>query len=277
MRNLYFKDVFYSSNKDELLDLTQIETTNETTPQILLLPHANLSSVAPLFKKAFSFKEKFNNVVILSPLHKEKLEGDDDNFLFTCDNDDAMTPLGSLDFEPFPCAKIKENYFEEEYGIEIMLPFLARYLNNSKILPVFCDITKKEEIVKLSKYIKEFYKNDNSTLFIISGNLTKQGDRAKIYKEAENVIRLLEDNESLLSPFQSGEITCCASLIIEAFRQAFPSPWEVVMTKCGNYSGKVIDTSGDGRNWMAFAHKDIIWSKDKTLLTSPFKERKRQL
>lgn len=258
MRNLYFKDVFYPTDKEALLELTETKLSEVITPKILLLPHGHLSNVSELYKKAFNFSEQINNVVILSTLHNEKSEFDYDNFLFTCDSDDAMTPIGSLDLESFPCAKVNESYFEEEYGIEIILPYIARILKNATVFPVFCAITKKEEIIKLSKYLKDMYEKDNSTLFIISGNFSKQGDKEKIYNEANTFVSLLEKGESLVLPFQKNEISCCASYIIEAFNKAFMGEWEVLSTRCGNYSGIEISKNGDGKIWHGVAHKDII-------------------
>ncbi len=255
MKTLYFMDMYYPSDKDTLLQFCQLHIHSGHTPSLILLPHGSLEYVSRMYQEAFGYIHNPRRIVIFAPLHGQRLEGDRSPFS-TLSSGDAQTPLGPVHIESVPGLNVCDSYAEEEYAIELCYPYVAHSCPGSSIFPVFTSLESKEDIQSLSRLMVKLKKEENDTLFIISGNFTAIGNTEEMTQNARALNELLENNAPLLDAVAKKKISGCACRMLEAARTAFPGRFRIMLARCGSWSGQEISQEADGRIWQVFAIKE---------------------
>ena len=215
-------DLYYPSDRNELLGYCKCEQKEGHTPSLILLPHSSLEFIHSMYQDAFS----------------------------------VLTPLGGVHIEQIPGVKINDEYAEREYAIEIFYPYVACNSPQSIIMPLFTCLESKDDILTLSRLMVKLKKEENDTLFIVSGNFTALGTSEEINSMAKTLKELLENNAPLLEAGSKKKISGCAYKIMEAARTAFPGRFTLNAARCGNYIGENISTAGDGRIWQVYGVKE---------------------
>ena len=158
-----------------------------------LLPHSSLEFIHSMYQDAFSLIHNPRRIVIIAPIHNEVFESDAGECLFTLSSGDVLTPLGGVHIEQVPGVKINDEYAEREYAIEIFYPYIACNSPHSSLLPLFTSLDSKEDILTLSRLMAKLKKEENDTLFIVSGNFTSLGSSEEINSMAKTLKELLEE------------------------------------------------------------------------------------
>lgn len=256
LKSTYFMDMYYPSGKEELKAYCQAEQNNEHTPSLILLPHAGIEYVHRMYQEAFAYIHSPQRIVIIAPLHSEKLEKDSDSFLFTLSTGDVETPLGPVTVQAADGIAVSDSYAEEEYTVELFYPYVALNSPSSVIVPVFTALETKEDIQALSRLMVRLKKEVNNSVFIVSGNFTSTGTSQEVNQMARTLKELLENNAPLLEAGSRKKISGCAYKILEAARTAFPGKFSLMMARSGDYQGESIKSDADGRIWQVYAIKE---------------------
>ena len=161
-----------------------------------------------------------------------------------------------MHIEQIPGVKINDEYAERDYAIEIFYPYIACNSPHSTLLPLFTSLDSKDDILTLSRLMAKLKKEENDTLFIVSGNFTSLGSSEEINSMAKTLKELLENNAPLLDAGNRKKISGCAYKIMEAARTAFPGKFTLNTARCGNYIGENISNAGDGRIWQVYGVKE---------------------
>lgn len=249
-----FEDIFYPSDKTELLKLVKAEEAEGTTPRLMLLPHASLKVVGDMYKEAFSLVHNPKRIVVFAPLHNEVMQSDEGEVLFTLSSTSFDTCLGSVEIESAPGVKVNDSYAEEEYSVELVALYTAANAPFSRLMPVFTRLESKADVMQTAQLMTKLRKDEPNTLFILSGNFTREGKSEEINKEARMLYELLENNAPLLDAGNKKKISGCAYMILEASR-VFQGIFQLKSTKCGTYTGNEINNMADGKIWQVFGVK----------------------
>lgn len=226
------------------------------TPGLFLLPHAHLDAIAEMYRDAFSQIHHPEKIVVIAPLHSEVLESDNNASLFTYPSGMIFTPLGEVEIESAPGVRISPSYAEEEYSIELFYPFIAANCPDAVFVPVLAALESKEDVLTLARLIQSMKKEENNTVFIISGNFTAEGGSDEILRQARTLEQLLENNAPLLDAIAKKQITGCACRILEAARTTTQGSFRIQKARSGSYTGTNISADADGSIWQVYATKE---------------------
>ena len=241
--------MFYPGDEKELRSMCTVTPKEGHTPSLMLLPHAGLEYVAPMYQEAFSLIHNPKRIVILCPIHGERLEEDGRTSLFTLSPGDVESPLGPVHIESVPGVKVQDAYAEAEYSLELFYPYIALDSPASTVLPLFTALETKEDIQGLSRLMARLKKDENDSLFILCGNFTELGRSEEVNRMARTLNELLENNAPLLEAGSHHRISGCAYRLLEAARTAFPGSFRLVLARSGDYLGECISNEADGRIW----------------------------
>lgn len=187
---------FYPSDKQELERLISefdIESPKYFS-RAVIVPHAGYKYSGKLSASGIKHLDpNIKNIFIFAPAHYERVFG-----CVVCDYDSIETPLGEIKINQYLTQEISKlcdcntnNFaFEQEYSVDILLPFIQTYLPNAKIIPVLYGC---ENFTNLADTIKQFYKNKENG-FIISSDLShfypeKEGKKIDNY-----TAKMIEEN-----------------------------------------------------------------------------------
>lgn len=226
------------------------------TPGLILLPHAHLETIQEMYRDAFSMIHGPKRIVVIAPLHSEVMESDRGYSLFTYPAGTVFTPLGAVEIEPAAGARISEAYAEEEYSIELFYPYVAANCPDATVIPVLAALESKEDVLALARLISSLKKDENNTVFIISGNFTEEGRSEDILRQARTLEQLLENNAPLLDAIAKKQITGCACRILEAARTTTQGSFHIQKAHSGSYTGPGLSADADGSIWQVYATKE---------------------
>jgi len=174
--------MFYPSDPKELE--TQIKgylngiKINENLNHVagIVSPHAGYIYSGKTAAYAYKTieKEKYNNVIVISPSHREYFHG-----VSIYSGDAYRTPLGDIPINN----SLREKIISEnslifagreghgvEHALEVQLPFLQILLSNFQLIPMVIGDQRKEFIFELADVL---YKNiDENTLLVASSDLS---------------------------------------------------------------------------------------------------------
>ncbi len=189
---------FYTDKKDQLekqLDFFfqhNLHDYNYET-RAIIVPHAGYIYSGQLASNTFQYlSKKAKNIFIIAPPHYVPVRS-----IALSSFEKWETPLGEIELNHEINEELKNKFghvyydeaFVEEHSIEVQIPFIQKYLQNVKIIPILAnDIDKVNEII-------EHYWADSENAFVISSDLShfnKSEDARKIdIKTAE----LIEENQ----------------------------------------------------------------------------------
>lgn len=222
MKKLYHDAIFYPREKESLEPMTA-KLEKKEKAKAIIVPHQDLRRCYELYREAFSHIEEAKRIIILTPLHSEKLLKDEGKFLFEGDEGTVETALGMVDVKSLGLDKA-EYYAEEEYAPELILPYLAG--RDAEVFIVYAAIKSADESKKLAKFIEKW--NDEYTVFIISSNLTSKMAKDEMLSEREKAAKMIVDGEKLMESYRKGRISICATGIVDAINRALDGKWHLI-------------------------------------------------
>ena len=177
-----------------------------------ILPHHLLA--ADLIAKGFALmaKQKIKRIIIFCPDHFKRSET---AFAIPTDRD-FLTILGKVELDRESVIKLRNlaevsqsNLFSHEHGIRAILPFMAYYFPQAKVLPIaISSRTKKEELVNLNNALKDLLEDSiiiQSTDFshYLRAELAKKYDQESLsvlYSQNPNLALNLDGQKNVDSP-----------------------------------------------------------------------------
>lgn len=191
----------------------------------VICPHAGYIYSASV--SAYSYKalqgKKFDTVVILAPSHRYDFEG-----VSVYASGYWQTPLGNLEidsrtidnFRPLNFVQFEPKYFSGEHSLEVQLPFIAKTMDNPKIIPVLFGNINYEQIEELAKKLLEISSQAN-ILIIVSTDLSHFHPYQEAEKIDKDTIDLIKnkDTRNLWDSRDFGQGRACGIAPIVAFLQ----------------------------------------------------------
>ena len=90
MKTLYFMDMYYPSDTQELRQYCSVTPRDCHTPSLILLPHSSLEFIHGMYQDAFSQIHNPRRIVVMAPVHGQKFEDDASSSLFTFSTEHAV-------------------------------------------------------------------------------------------------------------------------------------------------------------------------------------------
>lgn len=211
--------IFYPANPEELNgeieEIFQFSNSLDVKGvKIFILPHSAYRYTGDIVATGLkSCEENFNTVILIGPSHIEGSQG------IALNSNSYKTPLGLLNISKAKSERIIKNievagYYppahEEEYSIEVVLPFLQFKNKDFKLIPILLGNQVDESTLEdLSKVLASIW--DSETLIIGSVNIFK--------KETIDSIKQYMGDESKLSNFilDSEQICGKKTLLVTIF------------------------------------------------------------
>ena len=215
MKTKYHEGIFYPEGKTELDSLLG-NVNIDKTASALILPHASLKTIASLVREGFSYSKDKERVIILSPLHSHRAEGEK-GFFF----EGELLPSSNMFHLG---AEIREMYAEEEPGAEELIPFIEKYMSEAKWAVLYSDIKSSEESKRLASFLSRY--NTPSTLFIVSTNLSpkcNKTEECEMWRESAK--KALAEGKELIDKANKHLISFCGVGITDALERLIPGGW----------------------------------------------------
>lgn len=220
MKKRYHEGIMYPGNKEELLSLLgNIKRDKEA--KAIILPHQEMKRSASLLAEGLSYTKGKERVIIISPLHCGRMEGED-SFFFEGEllPESNMFHLG---------AKVEEAYAEEEGGAEMTASLIEHALPSLSWALVYADIRNAKESKTFAAFLE---KHDSpSTLFIISTNLSPKCSDNEMVQWRESAKSALEDGSEILDKVNHHKIHYCGAGITDAFERLYGGGWKWIMDR----------------------------------------------
>jgi AmmeMemoRadiSam system protein B len=176
-------------------------------------------------------KTAVQTVVLLGGIHESDMTG-----LFLSESDYFETPLGelpvdsSLSSELASCSTlflISDIPHLGEYTIEVQLPFVKHCFPGASIVPVLMGVKPGASCLALISGLAHalkliFESRLDSTLFVVSTNISKHDDEKTALSLAKACVRMLTEIkvEEFLPAVERGEINSCGSPAAAAFLES---------------------------------------------------------
>lgn len=177
---------FYPDNTDELTKVLKSYFSKPSElavegPLAIIVPHAGYvfsGSTAAAGYRQIDRNKKFKHIFLIGSSHTMYFNGAS----IYCAGD-FITPLGKVAVDTLSQWLVEEHHFinddikphATEHSLEVQLPFLQYWLNNSfTIVPVIIGGQSEETCRKLANALKPFFNEDN--LFVISTDFSHYPD-----------------------------------------------------------------------------------------------------
>ncbi len=223
MKRKYHEGIFYPEGEKLNSYIQGIE--RKEAASALIIPHQALFLSYPLIRAAAAHIASPDLVVILSPIHSGRTDGDREYSFFEGEENKeyGIIALG---------AKKSEWYAEEESAAEIILPYINYYAPQAKIAIIYTDIRNSLESHALSSFLKKT--TNTKTLFIISTNLSSLSDTIeKADEEGKKAVQALQNGDNILDMMNKNKIHLCARGSIDSINRIVKGEWKLEELKCG--------------------------------------------
>jgi AmmeMemoRadiSam system protein B len=247
VREPIVEGIFYPSDRTKLKKLvtTLLENSvaNGGNAFGIISPHAGYRYSGAIAASAFKAAQgrSLRTVVILAPIHRTEKE----EVIFP-ESDKFKMPAGLIPVdgeaveELLSCSTmfLKDDIPHlAEHSIEVQLPFLPVLFPHCAIVPVLVGKISPQTIIALSRALAHVFENRfDSTLFIVSANLTSfmQGPAAKA--EADTMLRLIlsHDTDGLLSAMETGKISSSGAPAVAALMLVAGKACEIRLLSSGS-------------------------------------------
>jgi AmmeMemoRadiSam system protein B len=170
-------------------------------------------------------------VVLLGCVHEVRGEG-----LFVSDSRYFETPLGNLPVDSQHCEElcscstlIEMNDIPhlQEHSLEVLLPLVKFCFPNAAIVPVLMAGGRSSQISSLARALRIVFEPIlDSTLLVVSANLSKDQDPEASRSQAETCARLLENasasasGEQFIAGLSNGRLSTCGGGAVAALLQS---------------------------------------------------------
>ena len=204
----------------EILEDTGRRFTIEPGAAAIVSPHAGYEYCGSFIGSAFlaAAGKNVKTVVIVAPVHREP-----EDAIFLTESKYFSTPLGTIEVADEIVTELEATSTRifrndiphlEEHAIEVQLPFIQHQFPEARIVPILLGRATLTNVKLLGKsFDLTLAENAESTLFVISSNLSSHADREAATESVKKLIHFIEraDCENILSAFHRKEITACGS------------------------------------------------------------------
>jgi AmmeMemoRadiSam system protein B len=195
-----------------------------------ILPHASWYVCGEILAAVFGSlrNRRFRRIVLTATVHGNPSAG---HYLPPFDHYPCEPGIVELDAE---AVQVLENFpalirrdpdvFEEETSFETIIPFISRFLPDTRIVPLLSGSNSRESSLQLTKLLKAVYNPERDLLLILT-NLCTPGEKSSIINQCENLLSLLSrsDAETLEEAGLRGAITPCGLTPLSAGIRIYPS------------------------------------------------------
>jgi MEMO1 family protein len=197
---------FYPENKDVLssfvkTSLSAYGLAKNSSPFTIIAPHASYVYASQVFAASYSqiIGEKYDTVIILSPIHKMAFPG-----IALSESDSFSSPLGDLNIDKEDnkaLIKFNREYFSYgekyhllEHCIEVQLPYIYSILGSEvKILPLILGETNTKFTIMLSKALLSLIeKKKKRYLIVVTTDLSHDLPYEKAVEKDKKFVEILE-------------------------------------------------------------------------------------
>lgn len=224
MKRLYHESIFYPENKEELLELTDIDN-EDINASALIVPIGDLRKLSKLYKSVFSKIHDKKKFIIIVPIHNELLEEDEKEIALESEPGTLKTSLGDIKIESLGL-KINEAYSEEEPAGELPLQFIARYFKDASVSIIYAKVDSAKKSKEFSKMLEKW--KDKDTIFIISSNLTVKLNKEDIESERSKAAKLITSSSHLIDAINKREACITAAGIIDSYNRVNENKWVLI-------------------------------------------------
>jgi AmmeMemoRadiSam system protein B len=232
IREPIVQGIFYPDTGEELerqvskyLREAEEELVIQTGASAIISPHAGYPFCGRFIASAFlaAAQREIETVVILAPVHREP-----EDAIFLTESKYFATPMGRIEVdddiasELEACStRIYRNDIPhlEEHAIEVQLPFIQHLFPNARIVPILMGRATETNVRLLAKALDAtFFETTDSTLFVVSSNLSNHTEGETASHSVGELLRLIEhgDWEGLVSAYRRRDITACGAGCIAA-------------------------------------------------------------
>ena len=251
VREPIVQGIFYPEERDKLeaeVDRFLAEAGRqfqiEPGATAIVSPHAGYAYCGIFIGSAFlaAAGRPVETVIIVAPVHREP-----EDALYLTESKYFTTPIGRVEVaEEIVCeleassTRIFRNDIPhlEEHAIEVQLPFIQRQFPKARIVPILMGRATLTNVRLLSRAFDLcFAEREESTLFVISSNLSNHADGETASKSVQDLLHLVEraDCEGLLSAYHKMDITACGSgCIATLFCRSRPAGTMKLLSKTAN-------------------------------------------
>ncbi|MBT3274289.1 MAG: AmmeMemoRadiSam system protein B [Spirochaetales bacterium] len=227
IREPIVEGIFYPSEAaklqeevDGLLADARNNPQKSNRARAIIAPHAGYQYCGKYSASAFIAAEgrDIDTVVIIAPVHREP-----EDSIFLTESAFFATPLGKtavlqeLNSELEECStRIFRNDLPhlEEHAIEVQLPFIQTLFPKAGVIPILMGRATATNVRLLSRALEAtFAEKYDSTLFVVSSNLSSHTEDAEAADSMRRLISLIErhDCEEILSAYHKKDITACGA------------------------------------------------------------------
>jgi AmmeMemoRadiSam system protein B len=226
--------IFYPDERDalsaRLYELLNHTDSSETEPPAenvygIIVPHAAYDYSGEIAAAAFKTisNREIETVVLLGPVHREPVEA-----IILPQSQIFQTPLGSVTVDEQAVRKLAglSSSFRvddiphlEEHCLEAQLPFIQHLLPDALIVPILLGKPTRALVELLTNSLLELYSGRiNSTLFVVTANMTGNIGKEKGRKELDQVLSWIDslDWKSLSEAAERKHISSCGAGCVAA-------------------------------------------------------------
>ena len=227
--------IFYPDEKDalsqrlhDLLNHGDVTVTTGHAPYCIIVPHAALDYSGRIAAAAYKTvaDRDVETVVLLGPVHREPQQ-----LILLPHSQIFQTPMGSIGVQEkdldelaglSPYFRVDDIPHLEEHCLEAQLPFVQHLFPNARILPILMGKPSRSLVQVLTDSLWKLYSGRiDSTLFVVTANMTSNVEEASGAEEAEEVTRWITrgDWTTLIDAAERKTISSCGAGCVAAILQ----------------------------------------------------------
>jgi AmmeMemoRadiSam system protein B len=231
--------LFYPENKasiQEQLEFFGLKSGSGGNAQAIISPHGAWDISGAVAASAFhaaagrvkgaSPETAVRTVVLLGGIYDSGMTG-----LFLSESDYFETPIGDLPVDSGLCSElascstlfvISDIPHLGEYALEVQLPFVKHCFPGASIVPVLMGAGASHSVLisALANALKLVFESRlDSTLFVVSTNISRHDDEKTALFQAEACVKMLTETrtEEFLRALEQGEMNSCGCPVAAAF------------------------------------------------------------
>jgi len=208
-----------------------------TKAKAILSPHAGRGYSGDLSALAWksASARKIDRVVILAPLHRAE-----ESLIYLPEADYFATPIGPVQVDRASVVELLDcgtafsmndiPHFEE-HGIEVQLPFMRTLFPEASLVPILVGKAQPSLVKSLASALGiVFGKKAETTLFVVSSDLSAGLEAGAVSKTADRLLALVDkkDADGILALKAEGVQIACGAVCLAAYLASPPAEG----TKC---------------------------------------------
>ena len=168
----------------------------------VISPHAGYTYCGVFIGSAFlaAAGRKIDTVVVLSPVHR-----DPEDAIYLTESKYFLTPLGKVEVADDIVSELEAastRIFRndiphlEEHAIEVQLPFIQHQFPDARLVPILMGRATMTNVRSLARALDlVFSEKDESTLFVVSSNLSNHTDGEAAFESIRQLADLTERSD----------------------------------------------------------------------------------